>query len=428
MSTPPGRLPSLTGMRFAAAMLVFGVHAYSFIPVSGAAHRLGHFLFDPGDLGVSFFFVLSGFVLTWAVRGTAGPPLRRFWAGRLLRIYPAYALALAFAVLGKWLGDQIDPAANRMNQVNGHSLATSLLLVQAWFPDDITYLGINPVAWSLSCEMAFYAAFPLLYLLVRRLRVPNLYAVGAGLVATSMLMPPIADAVVGDAGRRWFVYVFPLARMVEFTLGIVLALLVRRGAWRGPGLGLACGLFAANYLAVDLLPDRIRDTAAVLATTALLIPAAAAADLRGSPSRWRGRFLVALGDASYAFFLVHVTVLTLGMQLMGRSRPYPPPVALLLALGFLVLSYALAFALHRWVELPAMSLLRRRESSGGQAVLVGVPDGLGAVAHAGLGEQPVDVRLDRHLADEQPPGDLPVRQPGPDQAEHLDLTGGQRPG
>ena len=321
------RLSSLTGLRFAAALLVFGVHAYSFIPVDGLAHRLGHYLFDPGDLGVSFFFVLSGFVLTWAVRGDAGPRPGRFWVGRIVRVYPAYVIALALAVVGKWVGDLADPAANRMNQVNGHSVTTSLLLVQAWFPDDVTYLGINSVAWSLSCEMAFYAAFPLLYPLLRRIRM--LYAVGVGLLAAALLMPAIADALVGDAHRRWFVYVFPLARMVEFALGVVLALLVRRGVWRGPGLPVASALWVANYLAVDLLPDRIRDTSAVLVTTALLIPAAALADLRGSPSPWRGGILMSLGEASYA---------------------------ILLALGFLAVSYALAFALHRWVEVPAMRL------------------------------------------------------------------------
>jgi peptidoglycan/LPS O-acetylase OafA/YrhL len=351
-SSPGARLPSLTGLRFAAALLVFGVHAYSFIPVDGLAHRLGHYLFDPGDLGVSFFFVLSGFVLAWAVRGDAGPRLGRFWTGRIMRIYPAYVVALALAVAGKWVGDLVDPAANRMNQVNGHSTTTSLLLVQAWYPDEVTYLGISPVAWSLSCEMAFYAAFPLLYPLLRRVRA--LYAVGAVLLATALLMPAVADALVGDMQRRWFVYVFPLARMVEFAVGVALALLVRRGLWRGPGLPLASALWVANYLAVDLLPDRIRDTSAVLLTTALLIPAAALADLRGSASPWRGRVLVSLGEASYAFFLVHLTVLTVGMQFIGREHPYPPLVALLLALGFLGLSYALAFVLHRWVELPVL--------------------------------------------------------------------------
>jgi peptidoglycan/LPS O-acetylase OafA/YrhL len=345
-------------MRFAAALLVFGVHAYSFIPVSGLADRVAHHLLDAGDLGVSFFFVLSGFVLAWG----KGHGLGRFWAGRFVRIYPAYVVAIAFAVAGKGLTDLVDPAANRMNQVNGHTLGTSLFLVQAWYRDDVTYLGISPVAWSLSCEVAFYAAFPLLSVLLRRLPVPGLYAAAAALVATSLLMPVFAYAVVGPAHARWFMYVFPVARAVEFALGIVLALLVRRGAWRGPGLAGASALFAVNYLAVDLMPKHIRDTAAVLATTALLIPAAAQADLRGLRSRWRTPAVVALGDASYAFFLIHLTVLTTGMSILGRNRTYPPLVALGLAVGFLVVSYALAFALHRWVEVPAMRLLGRRSA------------------------------------------------------------------
>jgi peptidoglycan/LPS O-acetylase OafA/YrhL len=358
------RLPSLTGLRFAAALLVFGVHAYSFIPVGGAAHEVGHLLLDPGDLGVSFFFVLSGFVLTWAARGPGPAPgrgLGRFWAGRVLRIYPAYVVALGLAVASKYVGDLVDPVGNRVNQVNGHNLSTSLFLVQAWFPDDVTYLGINPVAWSLSCEIAFYAAFPLLYLLLRRLAGRALAISAVALVALGLLIPAFAHTFVDPSYQRWFVYILPATRAIEFALGITLALLVRSGAWRGPGLPLASALFAANYLIVNLLPHQVRDTSAVLAATALLIPAAATADLTGARSLWRHPILIRLGDASYAFFLVHLTILTTGMIILGRSHDYPAWQAVPLALGFLVVSYAVAFPLHRYVEMPAMRLLRRRQ-------------------------------------------------------------------
>ncbi|MDG4826225.1 acyltransferase [Asanoa sp. WMMD1127] len=357
------RLPSLTGLRFAAALLVFGVHAYSFIPVGGFAHDLGHLLLDPGDLGVSFFFVLSGFVLTWAARGAGPAPgrgLGRFFAGRFLRIYPAYVVALGLAVVSKWVGDLVDPVGNRMNQVNGHNLGTSLFLVQAWYPDDVTYLGISPVAWSLSCEIAFYAAFPLLYPLLRRLAGRALALTAVGLVGLGLLLPLIAHLFVDPAYQRWFVYVLPLTRGVEFALGIALALLVRSGAWRGPGLPVASALFVANYLIVNLLPHSVRDTAAVLATTALLIPAAATADLTAARSVWRHPLLIKLGDASYAFFLVHLTIVTTGMTILGRSHDYPVWQAVPLGLGFLVVSYAVALPLHRCVETPAMRLLRRR--------------------------------------------------------------------
>ncbi len=104
----------------------------------------------------------------------------------------------------------------------------------------------------------------------------------------------------------------------------------------------------------------MRDTAAVLATTALLIPAAATADLTGARSLWRHPVLIRLGDASYAFFLVHLTIVTTGMTILGRSHDYPVWQAVPLALGFLVVSYGIALPLHRYVEAPAMRLLRRK--------------------------------------------------------------------
>ncbi|MEV0720545.1 acyltransferase, partial [Asanoa sp. NPDC050611] len=312
--------------------------------------------------------------------GQFGQPLRQQHqglAGRFLRIYPAYVVALALAVASKWLGDLVDPVGNRMNQVNGHNLSTSLFLVQAWYPDDVTYLGINPVAWSLSCEIAFYAAFPLLYPLLRRLAGRALAVAAVGLVGLGLLMPLIAHLWVDPAYQRWFVYIFPVTRAVEFALGIVLALLVRSGAWRGPGLPVAMGLFVANYLVVNLLPHQVRDTAAVLATTALLIPAAATADLTGARSVWRHRVLVLLGDASYAFFLVHLTIVTTAMTILGRAHDYPAWQAMLLGAGFLVVSYAVALPLHRYVEAPAMRLLRRRPRPAIPAPRSPQPEGVG---------------------------------------------------
>src|SRR6202008_2295743 len=83
------RLPSLTGLRFVAAFGVFGLHAYSLVKLTDPIARRGaQLLFDAGDLGVSFFFVLSGFVLTWSARPGRGP--LRFWQGRIARIWPAY--------------------------------------------------------------------------------------------------------------------------------------------------------------------------------------------------------------------------------------------------------------------------------------------------------------------------------------------------
>lgn len=354
-STAAERLPSLTGLRFAAALLVFGVHAYSFVKLASPQdQRIAQVLFDGGDLGVSFFFVLSGFVLTWSARPGRG--VLAFWRGRVARVYPAHLVALLFTVICLAITDRI-PAIFR------GLLVSVALLVQAWHPDDSVYLGLNPVTWSLSCEMAFYLCFPLLYAAACRMRARGLYALTAGLVAAVWLMPVVADLAVPAEHRRWFVYIFPLTRMAEFALGIVVARLVRLDAWRGPGLLLATVIWAGNYLAVDWLPAQTRDTAGTVVATALIIPAAALADLRGTRSFWRDRLAVHLGEVSYAFFLVHLVVIVTAMQLIGRDTRWSAPYAVAITATLLLLSYVLAVLLHSYVELPAMRLLTRRRAA-----------------------------------------------------------------
>jgi peptidoglycan/LPS O-acetylase OafA/YrhL len=345
------RLPSLTGLRFAAALGVFGLHAYSFVPLVDPAGRwTAKLLFDAGDLGVSFFFVLSGFVLTWSV-GRRGP--LRFWQGRVARVYPAHLVAMALAVGSLVVTDRIPP-------VFWEPLLAGAGLVNAWYTKDFYYLGINPVAWSLSCEMFFYLCFPLLHAGLRRLRPAALYAIGAGVMVVTWLMPVLATVAVTPDRERWFVYIFPVTRMAEFVLGIVLARLVMAGAWRGPGLRLAMLLFVANYLTVGLMPAQIRDTAATIVGTALLIPAAALADLSGARSFWRHRVAVHLGEVSYAFFLVHLTVIVTAVELFELRGPWRAWPAVGLTAGLLLTSYVLAWLLHRFVEVPGMRLLSPR--------------------------------------------------------------------
>ena len=310
--------------------------------------RVAQIVADAGDLGVSFFFVLSGFVLTWSAR--TGLRVWRYWRARFARVYPAHLVALALALAGLAVTDRVPPAINEL-------LLKTVLLIQAWDPREYVYLALNPVTWSLSCEVAFYLAFPLLHAGLRRVGSAGLWGLALLLVAGVWLMPALAEVALAPEYRRWFVYAFPLSRMLEFTLGIVLARLVITGAWRGPGLRLALLLWVGNYLIVNWLPAATRDTAGTIVATALLIPAAARADLTGGWSMWRGRVMQHLGEVSYAFFLVHLTVVVTAMHLIGADRTWSLPAALGLAVAFLLLSYALAVPLHRWVERPAMRWL-----------------------------------------------------------------------
>src|SRR5260370_8948074 len=126
-----------------------------------------------GYVGVSFFFVLSGFILVYTY---AGRPmiLKNFWRARFARIYPAYAFSLLvtapfffYAVLTMNIPFFVWAKAHL-------KLASALVLslLQAWVPQ--AALTWNAVAWSLSVEPFFYLLFPFLLLLFVRRSQPHL--------------------------------------------------------------------------------------------------------------------------------------------------------------------------------------------------------------------------------------------------------------
>jgi peptidoglycan/LPS O-acetylase OafA/YrhL len=143
-------LPALDGLR---AVAVFVVIAYHFFgsPI-------------PGDLGVSAFFVLSGFLITWLLlkeHDTSGTiSLRDFYARRVLRIFPAYYFFITVSFLIDYFRGQPWERAlglsgffyvvNYYNATHGHP------------PTSIAH------AWSLGIEEQFYVLWPLVLLILAR--------------------------------------------------------------------------------------------------------------------------------------------------------------------------------------------------------------------------------------------------------------------
>lgn len=107
------RLDSLTALRWFAALAVFGRHSVR--PVGFLQH-----LIPQGATAVSFFFVLSGFVLAWSWRD--GDTARGFYRRRAARVYPAYVVAV---VLGLVVAAVVRPWPT-------DAWPAVLALVQAW--------------------------------------------------------------------------------------------------------------------------------------------------------------------------------------------------------------------------------------------------------------------------------------------------------
>lgn len=341
MTSGTRHLRSLTSLRFLAAALVVlyhcGVQSSPDLTQPYAALRFGF-------LGVTFFFVLSGFVLVWSARD--GDTVGGFYRRRFARVWPLHALTLLLAVLLVALS-----LVERRWEGPPWAFALNLALLQAWSGDVDVIYGFNGVSWSLSAEAVFYALFPLLLLRARRHGPVATIAGGVALL--------LAGGVLAEAtGAMWVAVSLPACRVGEFVVGMGLALLVHRGVPRVPPL-LAMGVLAGSYAALvvgnRLSAGRLADHAwvaalVVLPGVALVLVAYATRDLAGGGGWLTRPVAVRLGAWSFALYLVHELVLRVAHPVLV-DRLWVAPVAVVVAL-------ALAGALHEWVEQPLERRLR----------------------------------------------------------------------
>lgn len=337
----------MTGLRFVGALMVFGFHVLATpMLATGAAGRVMSWVFAQGSAGVSFFFILSGFVLTWSAR--PNDTARAFWRRRFAKIYPNHFvtfLGAAGILILKGLGIGVLAAV------------ANLLLIQAWIPSASIYFGMNTPSWSLACEAFFYAMFPLIYKGVLVLRSRYLWPSAVAALALVWAIPAVVQ-LTPDGWHYWLIWIFPVARLPEFVAGMLLARVVREGRWIGLSLGWATAIAVVAYAVARWVPFDARIVAFTAIPFALLIAAAGSADAAGLPTLWRHRWAVFLGEISYAFYLVHQLVLRGVKFAIGSHQSIA--VEALVAVLALGITLVLSWALYRFVEQPAMRALKAR--------------------------------------------------------------------
>jgi peptidoglycan/LPS O-acetylase OafA/YrhL len=162
VAPPPGnpRFPLFDSLRAVAALSVVATHTSGLTTFNFSNNVLGPFTARL-NVGVTIFFVISGFLLyrpfvAARLEGRPAPKLLAYGRRRLLRIVPAYWLALT--VLAIWPG---------LSAVFAHTWWIYYLYIQNWHPGWIT--GGLAAAWSLAVEMSFYAALPFYAMATARL-------------------------------------------------------------------------------------------------------------------------------------------------------------------------------------------------------------------------------------------------------------------
>jgi len=355
-------LPAVEGMRACAAIGVVITHvAFQTGHSTGVDGRL----FGRFDLAVAVFFALSGFLL-WrghaaAARGLGSrPSTGHYLRSRVVRIMPAYLVAVA--VILTLLPDADHP--------NLTVWLANLSLTQVYVPLTLTH-GLTQM-WSLSVEVTFYLALPILALLATglpvRARVPAIAAVGV----TSWFWGWIPFAVPAGlnplnwppAFFSWFAAGMLLAEWVHSPIGWPHRLARRRVLMAV--LVVVAYLVAASPLAgpAGLVPSSAAQFTVKTAMGALVAAGLVAPLVLDRPDTGHrllgSRPMVTMGRWSYGIFIWHLAALTMVFPVIGEfSFRGRMPEVLVLTLIFAIAISAVSYAL---VESPCREALRRWES------------------------------------------------------------------
>ena len=389
-----GRLSWLDALRGLAAMTVVYFHLKTLVPIPLPEHTWDWV--DLGKCGVVLFFLISGYIIPMSLERHGN--LRKFWISRGFRLYPAFLVATAVALVLMATG--VTPFPNQLVQHPLSGVLAHGMMMQG-------LLGISsmvPVYWTLSYEMMFY------------LVVAGLFAAGlhrhsawyaTGLAALALLAgPALPQSLLTGGGDRRLTAVIGVAIVFTAAIACLLAgsrkiVLIgavlgvgmigvavvnggesaSRASWQSlvllatmfagttiyrmqhgqlrllPGLGApAAVLIAATAGAWWHLAD---EAARRVSVTAIVLPAIVFGVgflLRHREMPW---VLRKLGELSYSIYLLHLILLEVLLLLVPGIKTESGPVRLAGLTGLLIVLFALSELVCRFVEKPAQRLGRR---------------------------------------------------------------------
>jgi peptidoglycan/LPS O-acetylase OafA/YrhL len=312
-------IPALTGVRALAAYLVFISHyAYAFdenFP-RGVQRFLNEF-----HIGVTIFFVLSGFLIAFRYFDNfklTGDWFRQYLKNRVARIYPMYFLL----TLGAFVSFYFTHDAKITGGFNPIGLFLMHITFLRGFFDQLKFTGIAQ-GWSLTVEECFYFSAPFIFYFAQRYRkfyIQPIVITGLGVLLV-LTFRNVNWHGFFDNFTFMMLYTF-LGRCFEFFAGIQLALIVRKQKLDGNskkkltyvGFGL---IFLCVWI-MSLLPIPKNEVAGLhnpwgIFTNNYLLAASIALFFYGLLTETTilkkvlsNKFVELLGKSSYIFYLIHL--------------------------------------------------------------------------------------------------------------------------
>lgn len=337
------RLQEIDLLRFLSALAVVFFH-YTFVAAGTGLTPVAEWpavssLSRYGYLGVTLFFIISGFVILLSAQGRTPS---QFVRSRFLRLFPAYWLGLTVTalVLALW-------GAGR-HTVSLPQYLANLFMLQKVFG----YKHVDGVYWTLLVELKFYF---LVWLLLRFDQLKKLRGWVWGWLSCAALALLVPEKV-GDRMASLL-----LADTAPYFIIGIAAFLIRQdgGQRRDWALMVAAGWIAgvvAAHEAVELsIGYRQTISATVVVCFVALFCLLFAAIARDYGRPLRRSWLTPIGALTYPLYLLHAYIGFTVMRLLGGSEPNPVFILSLIAVMLLA-----AWVLHRYGEQPLTRWMRQR--------------------------------------------------------------------
>jgi peptidoglycan/LPS O-acetylase OafA/YrhL len=359
--TPRPRLVELDVLRAAAMGLVLVNHLYA-MPFPASWPGWSHRLFDAGVrggwVGVDLFFVLSGYLVSgllfaeYRARGTL--TVKRFYARRAWKIYPAYYAMLAVTIVGLALAHGKPPTGLFLSEA---------LFVQNYLP------GVWLHTWSLAAEEHFYLLLPLVLLAFVR-RKPGAADPFAGVLPLAVLTVGVTCLTLRVAHAELFPEASFSARMsrTHFRIdglfaGVLVGYLAHFHAarfvpiarrWRWPLIAGGCVALIPPFVLVHSEHVWFTTGGFTVNTLASCAILAGVLHLR-LPANSAVAATAYLGRCSYAIYLWHIPWVLLGIpqleRLVGEPLDFAPRVAV-----YVIGSVGLGVLMTKLIEVPTLRL------------------------------------------------------------------------
>ncbi len=297
----------LTSFRFIFALLVFLHHLIFIIDKSNSSLlKFYHTYLEEGYLGVGFFFILSGYILSHVYSSALSDKnfnTIQFYINRIARIYPMHLLTLIIAIplSLKLLDSSVWEWISRFFE--------NMFLLQSFIPIRSHYFSFNMVSWSISNELFFYLLFPFLLKFITKLNNKKIY-IFTGFICISILVSMFA---IKDAYHHFLFYINPFVRLADFIVGIIIYQLFHN--WEVTNTKKSTQLEILSVITLSffyfisfLIPQVLRLSIFYWLPISFMIIVFSKSKGKLSSFLSKGIFIT-LGEISFGFYLYHLLVI-----------------------------------------------------------------------------------------------------------------------